>query len=173
MILQSLTKSCRKYIEITALYPLVAVDAFNTLHPDKPFVFVYVSDEGATQSPGMFTPIFGRVKGQTESTFFNFFHKKNPNFKVYSVRPGAVDWTAHPEIHPFIPHQPAWKKVMMSLMNVVYKRMMTPTKPLGKVLTELAMSNGEPLTGSGTGMEGMVLTNEGIRRMSGLSGCGS
>jgi hypothetical protein len=115
----------------------------------------------------MFTPIFGRVKGQIETSLLNF-RKQNPFFKAYSVRPGGVDWTAHPEIHAYIPHQPAWKKMLMTPMNLVYKSMMTPTKPMGKVFTELAMSNGEPLEGDGVGMEGTLLTNIGIRRLSGL-----
>ncbi|KAJ4309341.1 hypothetical protein N0V94_008977 [Neodidymelliopsis sp. IMI 364377] len=156
-----------KYVEVTYDYPLAAANAFNTLHPDSPFTFVYVSGEGATQSPGMFTPIFGRVKGQIETTLLNF-RKENPNFKAYSVRPGGVDWTAHPEIHPFIPHQPAWKKAMVAPMNLLYRSMMTPTRPMGRVFTELAMSNGDPLEGSGVGLENTLLTNIGIRRMSGL-----
>ena len=115
----------------------------------------------------MFTPIFGRVKGQTETALLNF-RKENPNFKAISVRPGGVDWTAHPGIYPFIPQLPGWKKAMMSPMNLVYKSMMTPTQPMGKVFTELAMSKGEPLEGTGVGLEGTLLTNIGIRRMSGL-----
>lgn len=115
----------------------------------------------------MFTPIFGRVKGQIEMALLNF-RKQNPNFKAYSVRPGGVDWTAHPEIQPFIPNQPAWKRALMRPMNLVYKSVMTPTQPMGKVFTELAMSKGEPLEGTGVELEGTLLTNIGIRRLSGL-----
>lgn len=156
-----------KYVEITHDYTLAAAHAFNTLHPESPFTFVYVSGEGATQTPGMFTPIFGRVKGQTEAELLNF-RKQNPNFRALSVRPGGVDWTAHPEIQPFIPAQPAWKAAMMKPMNLVYRSMMTPTKPMGRVFTELAMSKGEPLEGTGVGLESTLLTNIGIRRLSGL-----
>jgi hypothetical protein len=39
---------------------------------------------------------------------------------------------------------------------------------MGKVFTQLAMSKGEPLAGTGVGLEGTLLTNIGIRRMSGL-----
>ncbi len=39
----------------------------------------------------MFTPIFGRIKGQTEATLLEF-GKQNPMFKLYNVRPGGVDW---------------------------------------------------------------------------------
>lgn len=141
--------------------------AFNTLHPDTPFTFVYVSGEGATQTPGMFTTLYARVKGQTEEALLKF-RKQNPNFRAMSVRPGGVDWTLHPEIHPFIPKQPAWKSAIIHPMNLVYKNMMTPTQPMGKVFTELAMSQGEPLKGSDVELEGTLLTNIGIRRLSGL-----
>ncbi|KAJ8115276.1 hypothetical protein OPT61_g3038 [Boeremia exigua] len=137
-----------KYVEITHDYTMAAARAFSTLHPDSPFTFVYVSGEGATQTPGMFTPIFGRVKGKTESSLLDF-RKQNPNFRAISVRPGGVDSTAHPEIQPFIPAQPAWKTALIKPMNLLYKSMMTPTRPMGKVFTELAMSRGEPMEGSG------------------------
>jgi hypothetical protein len=115
----------------------------------------------------MFTPLYGRVKGQTEAALLSF-RKQNPNFKAISVRPGGVDWTAHPEIHPFIPNQPGWKSAMIRPMNLVYKNMMTPTQPMGKVFTELAMSKGELLNETGVEMDGALLTNIGIRRLSGL-----
>jgi hypothetical protein len=153
----------REYVEITHDYPLAASKAFATLHPD----FVYVSGEGATQTPGIFTPIYGRVKGQTETALFDFA-KQNPMFKVYNVRPGGVDWTGHPAIHPFIPKQAVYKKVLIAPMNMVYKSMMTPTQPMGKVMMELAMSKGEPLQGSDVGMEGTLISNVALRRMCGL-----
>ena len=158
---------CREYFEITHDYPLAAAKAFSTLHPDSPFTFVYVSGEGATQTPGMFTPLFGRVKGQIESALLEF-SKQTPNFKVYNVRPGGVDWTSHPEIHPFMPKQAVYKTVLMRPLNVVYKSLMTPTQPMGRIFTELAMSKGEPLQGSGIEMEGYLVRNAAIRRMSGL-----
>jgi hypothetical protein len=115
----------------------------------------------------MFTQLFGRVKGQTEAALLDF-RKQNPNFRAISVRPGGVDWTAHPEIKPFIPSQPAWKAALIRPMNLVYKNMMTPTQPMGRVFTELAMSKGEPMKGTGVELEGTLLTNIGIRRLSGL-----
>lgn len=157
----------RKYVEITHDYTLAAAQAFSTLHPDSPFTFVFVSGEGATQTPGIFTTLYARVKGQTEAALLDL-RKKSPNFRALSVRPGGVDWTAHPEIHPFIPSQPAWKSTMIKPMNLLYKTMMTPTKAMGKVFTELAMSKGEPLEGPGVGLENTMLTNIGIRKRSEL-----
>lgn len=157
----------REYVEITHEYPLAAAKAFSTLHPDSPFIFVYVSGEGATQTPGMFTPIFGRVKGQIETALLEF-GQQTPNFKVYNVRPGGVDWTSHPEIHPFMPNQALYKKLLVPPLNVVYKGLMTPTRPMGRIMTELAMSKGEPLEGRGIEMEGRLVRNSAIRRMAGL-----
>jgi hypothetical protein len=56
---------------------------------------------------------------------------------------------------------------MIPGMNVVYKGMMTPTKPMGRVMTELAMRT-ERLEGSGVELEGTLVTNAGFRRMAGL-----
>lgn len=157
----------RQYVEITHDYPLAAARAFSTIHPDSPFVFLYVSGEGATQSPGAFTPLYGRVKGQIESALLEL-GRKNPMMKTYNVRPGGVDWTNHPEIHPFIPKQALYKKLMVPPMNLLYKSMMTPTREMGRVMTELAMSKGEPMEGKGIGMEGRMLSNVALRRMGGL-----
>jgi hypothetical protein len=156
-----------EYIEITHDYPLAAAKAFSTFHPTTPFTFLYVSGEGATQSPGMFTPLYGRVKGQIETALLDF-GKRNPMFKVYNVRPGGVDWTQHPEIHPFIPKQDLYKKMFIPPMNLLYRSMMTPTREMGKVMTELAMSRGEPLQGTNIGMEGRMVSNVALRRMAGL-----
>lgn len=136
------------------------------LHPDSPFSFVYVSGEGATHNPGRFTPIFGRVKGQTEKALFDL-HKANPNFRPYLVRPAGVDYREHTEIHPFIPHQALYKRAFLTGLNV-YKSMLTPTRQMGKVFTELAMSRGEPVEGRDVQMEGRLLPNVAIRRLSGL-----
>ncbi|KAF1973975.1 hypothetical protein BU23DRAFT_589235 [Bimuria novae-zelandiae CBS 107.79] len=131
-----------KYFEITHDYPLDAAKAFSTLHPSSPFTFDFVSDEGATQDPGILTAMFGRVKGQTEKD--------------------------HKEIHPFIPAQPWWKKPLIAPIDTVYQKLMTPTKPLGRILTELAMSKGEPLQGKDIQMEGTVMPNTAFRRVAGL-----
>lgn len=128
---------------------------------------MYVSGEGATQTPGVFTPIFGRIKGQTETALYEF-GKQNPMLRVYNIRPGGVDWTSHPEIHPYIPQQALYKRALIPPLNFVYKGLMTPTKPMGKIMTELAMSKGEPLKGAEIGMEGRLIPNAYIRRMAGL-----
>ncbi|RYN40797.1 hypothetical protein AA0112_g2483 [Alternaria arborescens] len=159
--------SKEQYVEITRDCAMAAARAFSTMHPDSPFTFVHVSGEGATQAPGTFTPLYGRVKGQVESELFDL-GKSKPMFRVYNVRPGGVDWTKHTAIHPFIPPQAAWKKAIIAPMNLVYKTMMTPTKEMGAVMTELAMSRGERLEGKDIGMEGRLVSNVALRRMAGL-----
>ncbi|KAJ4301219.1 hypothetical protein N0V90_003310 [Kalmusia sp. IMI 367209] len=156
-----------QYFEITHDYPLAAAKAFSKLRPDSPFTFVLVSAEGATHSPGVFTSMYGRVKGQVEKALFDFY-KATPNFDLYMLRPAGVDWRDHPEIHPFMPSQVWWKKTLIGPIDAVYKNMITPTKPMGKILTELAMSKGEPLEGQDIQMEGRLVPNVAFRRMAGL-----
>jgi len=156
-----------EYFEITHDLPLAAARSFAKLHPESPFNFVLVSAEGATQSPGRFTSQYGRVKGQVEKALFDLY-KAMPNFKFYAVRPAGVDWRHHPEIHAFMPQQALYKRALIGPIDLVYKNMITPTRPLGKLLTELASSNGEALSGEGVQMEGRLVSNVAIRRMAGL-----
>jgi hypothetical protein len=155
------------FYNITHDMPLAAAKAFSSLHPDSPFTFVHVSGEGATDTPGMFTPLFGKVKGEAEASLLEF-HKTRPNFCPIVVRPAAVDWRAHPEIHPFIPQKPWYQKVVIPVIEVGWKSMHTPTRELGKILTELAMSAGQPVQGPDVLASGRIVPNVAIRRMAGL-----
>ncbi|OAG00623.1 uncharacterized protein CC84DRAFT_1102263 [Paraphaeosphaeria sporulosa] len=156
-----------QYFEITHEYPLAAANAFSKLHPESPFTFVFVSAEGATHNPGMFSAVYERVKGQVEKAMFEFY-KATPNFKLYTVRPAGVDWRSHPEIQPFMPSQPFWKRALIPVIDTVYKPMITPTRPMGRIMTELAMSKGKPLEGEDIQMEGTLVSNVAFRRLAGL-----
>jgi hypothetical protein len=112
------------------------------------------------------TPIYGRVKGETEQALFDL-HKANPNLRVYNVRPAIVDWRDDPAIHPFIPHLPMYRRALMPIFSPL-KSMMIPTHALGKVLTELAISKGSPLEGKDVQMEGRLVPNVALRRLAGL-----
>lgn len=147
--------------------PLAAAKAFGTLHPDNPFTFVYVSGEGATHTPGMFTPLYGKVKGDAEKALLEL-HKSMPNLRPLIVRPAGVDWHDHAEIHPFIPQKPWWVKAVLPVIAAGFKSMHTPTRELGKVLTELAMGAGQPLQGKDVLAGGRVVPNVAFRRMAGL-----
>lgn len=122
----------------------------------------------------MFTPIFGRVKGETEAALLAM-HKKKPSFKPYSLRPAIVDAKDQPEIHSQVYSRSvpfsikATRAVLGPVIRVAVPSMVSPTRELGKVLTELAMSNGEALQGTGITGDGRTGNNKAFRRLAGLS----
>jgi len=161
------------YIKITKDYTLEAAKAFSGLSDN--FKFVYVSGEGATTTPGMLTPLFGRIKGDTEAAHLDL-GKKTPTLKVFSLRPAAVDPSSHPEILKAVAAKlrgrPLWQRagtrVLLPVLRAANKDMVSPTKDLGRVLTDLAMGSGEPLEGKGIEGEGRIITNVGFRRLAGI-----
>jgi hypothetical protein len=125
--------------------------------------------EGATTEPGIFTPKYGKVKGQAERALLEL-SKTTPSLKPYSARPAAVDATYQSEIHPFIPRQKQFmirvgNAILLPVFRAVYTKMVSPTKELGQVLVELAMGDGRPLEGKGVLDEGRTISNVGIRRL--------
>ena len=163
-------KTAREYIKITYDYPLAAARAFTTL--SSPFKFVYVSGEGATTTPGMLTPLFGVTKGRAEASLLQI-SKENPRICPYSLRPGMVDPIHHPEIHGFIPKQKsAVKRAALTTLGPAIrwgiKGMVSPTRDLGRVLTDLAAGDGGPLVGEGIEGDGRTVTNKGFRRLAGI-----
>ena len=158
------------YVKITKDYTLAAAKAFSGL--SESFKFVYVSGEGATLTPGRFTPLFGRVKGETEAALLAL-GKEIPSLRVYSVRPGAVDPKGHGEIWRAVKRRRSGKygfldPVVFPPLRVAYPGMVSPTRDLGRVLAELAMGDGERLEGMGVEGEGRTVANVGVRRMAGL-----
>lgn len=121
----------------------------------------------------MFTPLFGRIKGQTEAELLKL-SKTNPLLRAYSLRPGMVDAIAHPEIQPIVGERQrpfsyrAMSVVLAPALRKFQQSQVSPTKGLGKVLTELAMSDGAPLGGEGIEGEGRTIRNTAMRRMAGL-----
>lgn len=83
-----------------------------------------------------------------------------------------MDASQHKEIHGYVPKFTAFEKVMsltlLPAVKVAAPSMFSPTKELGRVLTELAMGDGEPLSGAGVEGEGRTVTNAGMRRLAGL-----
>jgi hypothetical protein len=114
----------------------------------------------------MLTSLYGRVKGLAEQALLDL-HKDLPNLKVYNLRPGAVDWRSHPAIHSTMPTQPLYKRAAMPILDSVYSNLLVKTQTLGKVATELAMSDGAPLEGEDIEMEGRLVLNAAIKRMAG------
>ena len=165
--------SKEEYIKITKDYALAAAKAFSGLNGEKGVNFVYVSGEGATLKPGRFTPIFGRVKGETEQALLEM-SKANPALRVYSLRPGGVDPTHQPEVLKVAAaRMPGWKYksgyyALLPALRACYANVVSPTKDLGRVLTQLAMGDGQKLEGKGIEGEGRTIANVGMRRLAGL-----
>ncbi|KAL4951978.1 hypothetical protein BDW69DRAFT_201057 [Aspergillus filifer] len=162
-----------KYIEITKDYPLAAAEAFSSLSDS--FNFVYVSGEGATQSPNFITPLFGRVKGETESALLEM-QKKYPSLKPFNVRPAYVDTSNDPptlKARLARPEQQSLKARSMHaffgpLMRNVLTKSHSPTEHLGKFLTDLARGDGKALSGEGLQGEGRIIPNVVFRKFAGL-----
>ncbi|KAI2686622.1 hypothetical protein CBS147332_7092 [Penicillium roqueforti] len=168
-----------QYVKITKDYTLAAANAFSTIKPSNhPFRFIHVSGEGATQTPGRFSPIFARVKGETEA-LLGTLSEQNPTFRVDSVRPAFVDPATHDAIKPYIPSG-ATAGVVANLgvallgpgIRCFMKSMHSPTEQLGSFLTEMAMGRYEAkLEGPGVFRlgGGYVIENIGMRRILGLA----
>lgn len=129
--------------------------------PKSPFHFVYVSGEGATHTPGPFTPLFGRVKGEAEIALGQLARASShpeeqappgggPSLlAVTTVRPAFVDASTHAGIQPYVPAVNAGGilcRGMLTLLGPVVRNtaflrrdLWSPTEPLGRFLTELAM----------------------------------
>lgn len=167
----------QEYVKITKDYTLAAARAFSTITPDegiKPFHFIYVSGEGATQKPGRFTPIFGRVKGETEALLGDMSTELAGKLHADSARPSYVDASTHEAIKPYIPN----KGLMMNAMEVAlgplirraYRSQHSPTPFLGDCLTQMAMGKLDgKIEGDGAFKlgSGWVLRNWAMRRMMG------
>ncbi|KAI0411119.1 hypothetical protein F5X98DRAFT_384279 [Xylaria grammica] len=165
-----------EYVKITKDYALAASEAFQELAQDAaaPFNFVYVSGHGATFTPGLLTPIFGRVKGETE-TALAALRARNPLFHASSARPAAVDGSAHDAIQKYLPVAPLVYRAVAPLMRVpvqlAFSGLYSPTQPLGRFLTDMAMgkySLAAPARDIAMIGEFPVLENTAIRRLVGL-----
>ncbi|KLU82247.1 hypothetical protein MAPG_01321 [Magnaporthiopsis poae ATCC 64411] len=165
-----------EYIKITKTYALEAAKAFSDMarSTGEPFNFVYVSGEGATLEPGRFSPIFARVKGETEAELARM-REENPLFRANTVRPGAIDYTGHDAIKPYMPVQPLLNRAVLPAFRALLSSQTTPTESLGRFLTDMAIgkwSDASKLAGSGVkpvGSSGFAIVhNSAVRRMMGL-----
>lgn len=171
--------SFREYVKITKDFTLRAAEAFQTLGSDsQPFNFVYVSGEGSTLEPGRLTPIFGRVKGETEKALAEM-RRANPSFHASSIRPAFVDAAAHDAVKPYIPAVNFQMRAMVAVLGPPIRGFAkwgwSPTVPLGRFMTEMAMGRWEAqVAAGGTGVERLgefpILGNVAFRRLAGLDG---
>ncbi|KUJ15953.1 uncharacterized protein LY89DRAFT_587662 [Mollisia scopiformis] len=161
-----------EYERITHEYPLAFAKAIAATTSPNPVTFIYVSGEGATTTPGMMTPHWAGIKGRTESELLAL--SKTSNLRAISLRPGGVDPKEHTEIHEYIPKQKGMMKLveatLLPPLRVLMPRMMSPTRELGKVLTELALGEGKafPEKDEGVSGEGRTLNNVAQRRLAGF-----
>ena len=165
----------REYVHITKTLTLSAAEAFQTLStPSQPFNFVYVSGEGTTHKPGRFTPIFGRVKGETEIALAEM-RKANPNFHASSVRPAFVDSAQHEAIKGSVPQQGASRNAMLAVVGPLIRNFVkgrwSPTEPMGRFMVEMALGRWDNHL-QGPGIEKLgdfpIVGNAGLRRLAGL-----
>jgi hypothetical protein len=96
------------------------------------------------------------------------------NLRPFSLRPAGVDPTFHKEIQEFIPKRAGFAKAaegaLLPVLRGVYTKMVSPTKDLGRVLTELAAGSGEKQDekASGVSGDGRTLNNVAMRRLAGI-----
>lgn len=177
----------QKYKEITLEYPIEAAKAFATRLDAKDVNFVYVSGEGANPKPGFMTPLFGRVKGQTEMDLIKLMQTEpfSKVLKCLSARPGGVDPGAEADqkLVNELSHKSdggtggqtrntfsfgLMEKTFLPAMRAgVYKGMHSPTSELARVLVELATGDGAGVTVKGAQYDGRVLPNVALRRLGG------
>lgn len=128
------------------------------------------SGEGATTTPSMLTPYFGKVKGRAEASLLSL-SQTSPytSLRPFSVRPGGIDPSGHSGILPFIPQQQGMaKQLLLPIMKTVYSNMHSPAGDLARVLVDLAMSDGKELKGDGVSGDGRTLANKAMRRLAGI-----
>lgn len=129
---------------------------------------------GASLQPGRFTPIFARVKGETETALAEM-RKVNPAFHSSSIRPAGIDATFHHAIKPYLPAPGLVKRLLLppvaALSRTLLASMSSPTEPLGRFMTEMAMGNWDAkCSGVDVAKLGQfpVLENTAFRRLAGL-----
>ncbi|OJD34884.1 nucleoside-diphosphate-sugar epimerase [Diplodia corticola] len=156
-----------EYIKITQDYPVAAAKAFSGLH--DPFKFVYVSGEGATHSPGFFTPIFGRIKGATELQLLGLPAAGHPSLAPYAVRPAAVDSAGHAEVIAAQKGRMPVRDYMSAVVGPLFRALpsgyLSPTAMLGDFFIKLAVGDGAPVEGDDVLEGGRIVPNKAFRRI--------
>ncbi|KAH8203731.1 hypothetical protein TruAng_002144 [Truncatella angustata] len=168
--------TAEEYVKITKTYALEAAKAFKDLaSEEQPFNFVYVSGSGATTEPGRFSAIFARVKGETELALAEL-RRQYPNLHASSVRPAYVDASAHAAIQSYLPNKALALRLLEPLLGppvrLGFKSFHSPTEPIGRVMTEIALGRHQDqfVAGKGVQMVGRfpIIENTVLRRLAGL-----
>jgi nucleoside-diphosphate-sugar epimerase len=130
-----------EYRKATRDYGVEAAKAFAKMGTeDEPFRFVYISGEGATQTPGMTTTLYARVKGEAEEMLTKVA-EETPSLMVLSARIGGVDAAGHEAMAKYGPERIFMHRVLgttlMPALKALYGKMHMPTITLGDVCTQL------------------------------------
>ena len=140
---QTAVSSDEEYVKITKEFPLaLATSLISARQPSKatqqPLNFVYVSGEGATHSPGRFTQIFARVKGEAELALLSLSKEPQNTAKlaVFCPRPGGIHST-DPQI---------WSE-SLARRNFAMRSVMKGLLPVYKVLNPGMLVTAEDLAG--------------------------
>ncbi|OPB38920.1 hypothetical protein A0O28_0020260 [Trichoderma guizhouense] len=157
--------SKEEFVKITKDYPLASAEAFSTLPPNNdPFRFIFVSGQGSTQTPGRFTNLYGKTKGEAELALSQM-RITNPRLLADAVGPGFVDGKDHAEIRPYLPNQGLFidgtKMLLRKPIEVGAKWLHCPSEPMGRFLVGMALGKYETQLQSGN--VDMVTLNGGLR----------
>ena len=165
------------------------------------FNFVYISGEGvriaishdssfvildygkltlrkATRTPGRFTPLFARVKGEAETSLLAL-RSDFPGLRIWNVRPAYIDESQNP-----LKDSPDTLVTRLSyriapLLRTFWPNGISLTGPLAAISEDCALETGSKdevkarIQGKGVTIEegdtlGVLLPNMGIRRLAGL-----
>ncbi|KAL9035315.1 MAG: hypothetical protein Q9180_004926 [Flavoplaca navasiana] len=184
---------------ITYDYALAAAKAFASLSPV--FNFVYISGDGVrmafghrpgfilrghhtliwrkvTRTPGRFTPLFARVKGEAETSLLAL-RSDTPGLRIWNVRPAFIDESQNPlkDGPDMLVKRLSYR--IAPLLRAVWPNGVTPTSPLAAISKDCALETASKddvkarIQGTGVTVEqgdtlGVLLANTGIRRLAGL-----
>lgn len=139
----------RDFIKITKEYTLAGAEAFSTLAPNNgPFHFIFVSGQGSTQTPGKYSNLYGRTKGETEIGLSEM-RSANSRLLAEAVGPGFVDGKGHAAIQPYLQQQgflmDKSKMLLRKPIELAAKWLHCPTEPMGRFLVGMALGKYETL----------------------------
>ncbi|MCJ1266674.1 hypothetical protein MMC22_006559 [Lobaria immixta] len=166
------------YKKITLDYTLAAAKAFASLSPH--FNFVYISGDGATRTPGHFSPLFARTKGQAELSLLALRETGFPSLRIFNVRPGFIDDRGKPLKDGAKHFSYRVMDAAAPVFRTLWPSAMIPTTSLADVLVRCCAeeTNGRDelaakLAGKGVTVEdgerlGVLIENVGLRRLAGL-----
>ncbi|KPI45759.1 uncharacterized protein AB675_700 [Cyphellophora attinorum] len=175
--------SAAEYRRITYDFPLAAAKALasaRSADAKSPLRFIYVSGEGVTHTPGMFTQMFAKVKGEAEKALLALPQQQaySGRLDVLCPRPGGILSNDPKEIQKMLQTKTTSMKYFMKTVLPVYRAlkpgMLIDREDLGRVLVEMALrevDGRDVVRYAGmkeTSCEGRVLQNVALRELGGL-----